>query len=149
VAAASIAFTDGIGAAVLNNGMGAVAGGLGSQFHDWTSEQHPIGVAKTALGTGARYMFKFRDDYLATFTLMEIPNANVVILDRLIAWLLLGGTCSVTTGDTLASVYATCGLAEGVTPQKKMSNKNDISWDLTLTLVNLGAAAPMTCVYAS
>jgi hypothetical protein len=147
---AYISFTDGGGAAQLDNGMTAIAAGVGSRFRNWTSESIPVGVAKTALGTGQRVMFVFRTDYRATFDMEEIPNANVAILDRLIAWLLLGNTCAVYTGDASSNSYVTCGLAEGTTPKKAMFDKNQISWKLTLSLVNLaGSPGPMTCLYSS
>ncbi len=142
-----ISFTDGIGAAQLDNGTTAIAGAVGSRFMNWVSESIPVGVAKTALGTGQRSMFIFRTDYVATFDLQDIPNANVTILDRLVAWLLAGNTCVVTCNDSTSGVY-TCGLAEGATPSKKMFNKIDQTWALTLKLVNVGGSpAPMTCIY--
>lgn len=147
---AHLNFTDGIGSAQLDNGTTAIAAGVGSQFVGWQSESKPVGPIKNALGTGAAAAFIFRTDYVASFELQEIPNSQTTILDRLIAWLLSGGTVSVTCGDTTAAVYATCCLAEGTKPQKRMFNKNDISWALKLTLVNIAVSpAPMTCIYAS
>lgn len=146
--AAYISFTDGIGSAQLDNGTTAVAGGYGSHFVNWTSESTPIGVAKNALATGQRVMFTFRTDYTAEFELQEIPNANTTILDRLIAWLLSGGQVSVTCGDSTSAVYATCGLAEGATPVKKLFDKVNMTWSLKLKLVNLaGSPGPMTALY--
>ena len=124
---AFISFTDGIGVAQLDNGTTAIGGGYGSHFVNWTSESIPIGVAKNALATGQRAMFVFRTEYTAEFELQDIPNANTAILDRLIAWLLLGGQCSVTCGDSTSAVYPTCGLAEGATPKKKLFNKSDVT----------------------
>jgi hypothetical protein len=148
MAGSFLTFTDAIGAAQLDNGMTAIASGVGSRFVNWLSMSKPIGPAKTALGTGARAMFTFRTDYLASFEVQDIPNANQSIIDRLIAWLLLGGTVSVTTGDATANVYATCGLAEGATPSKRLFNRNDLTWSLSVTLVNLaGTPVPMYCIY--
>jgi hypothetical protein len=150
VAGSYLTFTDSGGAAQLDNGMTAIAGGVGSRFRNWTSESIPIGVDKTCLGTGQRVMFVFRTDYKATFEMEEIPNANVAILDRLIAWLLLGNACAVYTGDSSNNSYATCGLAEGAKPAKAMFDKNNITWKLTLSLVNLaGSPSAMTCIYSS
>lgn len=145
---AFIQFTDGIGAAQLDNGMTAIAGGYGSHFVNWTSESTPIGDAVNALATGQRTMFTFRTDYTAEFELQEIPNANTAILDRLIAWLLGGGPVSVTCGDSTAAVYATCGLAPGSTPQKKLFDKTNMTWSVKMKLLNLaGSPAPMTALY--
>jgi hypothetical protein len=150
MAGAHINFTDGIGSAQLDNGMTAVAGGYGSQFVGWMSESKPVGPIKAALGTGAAAAFIFRTDYLATFELQEIPNANVAILDRLMAWLSAGGTVSVTCGDSTSAVYATCCLAESTKPAKRMFDKQSITWALKLTLVNIAVSpVPMTCIYNS
>lgn len=150
MAGSFITFTDGSGAAQLDNGTTAIAGGVGSRFTNWTSLSTPVGPAKNALGTGQLIMFQFRVDYKASFDLVDIPNANVTILDRLIAWLMAGGTVSVTCGDTLGAVYATCCLAPGTTPTKRLYNKNDITWALSLTLLNIaGSPVPMTCIYQS
>lgn len=148
--AAFISFTDGIGAAQLDNGYTAVAAGVGSHFKSWTSDSLSVGPEVNALGTGALTKFVFRTDYVASFELTDIPNANTTILDRLIAWLRGGGVVSVTCGDTLGSVYGTCCLAPGAKVTKKMDNKNDITWTLTVTLLNVaGSPGPMICVYAS
>ena len=150
MAGSFITFTDGVGSAQLDNGMTAIAAGVGSRFVGWKSESKPVGDMTNALGTGAAAAFIFRTDYIATFEMQEIPNANVAILDRLVAWLLSGGTVSVTCGDTTSAVYATCCLAEGTKPQKKMFDKNAITWALSLTLVNIAVSpSPMTCIYAS
>ncbi len=147
---AFIAFTDGIGAAQLDNGMTSIAAGVGSRFTNWTSDPEPIGPEVNNLGTGALTKFVFRTDYKASFDLVNIPNANTTILDRLIAWLRAGGVVSVTCGDTTSAVYATCCLAPGTKVMKKMDNKNDITWTLSVTLLNIASSpVPMTCVYSS
>lgn len=143
-----VSFTDSIGAAQLDNGMTAIAGGVGSRFRNWISRTIPIGVEGTSLGTGARSTFVFRTDYMASFQMQDIPNANVAKLDRLIAFLLKGGLVNVDTGDSGGNAYASCCLAEGTTPEKTLFNGNDITWQLSVTLVNL-SAAPMTCLYSS
>ena len=143
-----LTFNDGAGAQ-LDNGTTTIAGGVGSRFIGWTSESTPIGDTKTALGTGIPFAFIFRTDFTATFEIQDIPNANVPILDRLMAWLLRGGVVSVTVDDIGGPhVYASCYLAEGAKPAKKLFNKNDLTWSLALKLVN-SAGAPMTCLYSS
>ena len=150
MAGAHINWVDGIGSAQLDNGMTAIAGGYGSQFVGWKSESKPVGPITNALGTGAAAAFIFRTDYVATFELQEIPNANVALLDRLVAFLLSGGVVSVTCGDSTGAVFATCCLAEGAKPAKKMFDKNAITWALSVTLVNIAVSpAPMTCIYNS
>lgn len=143
-----VSFTDGGGAAQLDNGTTAVAGGAGSRFQGWTSWAEPIGPSRNALGTGALYQFAFRTDYRAKFTIHDIPNANVTIIDRLIAFLLGGGVVAVYTGDSAGNSYTNCCLAPGSRPTKEMTSAPDIYWNVTLELVNLSGAA-MTCLYSS
>lgn len=150
MAGAHINWTDGIGSAQLDNGMTGIAGGYGSQFVGWQSDSEPDGPITNALGTGAAAAFIFRTDYVASFELQEIPNANVTLIDRLVAWLLSGGTVSVTCGDSTSAVYATCCLAPGAKPQKRMLDKNAITWALKLKLLNIAVSpVPMTCIYNS
>ncbi len=150
MASAHINFTDGIGTAQLDNGLTAIADGSGSHFVNWTSNPDVVGPEKNALGTGQLAKFVFRTDYTASFELQEIPNANAVILDRLIAWLRGGGTVSVTCGDTTSAVYATCCLAPGTKVAKKMFDKTNLTWSLSVTLLNVAVSpVPMTCIYAS
>ena len=146
---ASIAFTDGTGAATLDNGLTAIAGGVGSRFRGWTSLPRVVGPRRYALGSGVPAVFRFRTDYLATFELPHIPQAQVTVLDRLMAHLASGGTCSVATGDDAARTYPTCALAEGAEPEKRLSDPQDLRWSLVLTLVNVaGSPVPMTCLYS-
>lgn len=144
---AFISFVDGGGAAQLDNGKTGIAAGVGSRFSNWTPFTTPIGPAATALGTGAVYRFAFRTDYGAALTLGDIPNANLGVALRLVRWLLGGGTCSVTTGDSASNVYATCGLAPGTTPQLTLEDPTEQTYRLSLSLINLGAAADMLCLY--
>lgn len=144
--AASIAFTDGSGAATLDNGLTAVAAGAGSHFSTWTPDARVVGPRRASLGTGAPSVFRFRTDYVATFELRDIPQANMATAQRLIEWLRRGNTCAVTTGDQSANVYASCALAEGADAALRQQDPVEQTWTLTLTLVNLGAA-PMLCTY--
>jgi hypothetical protein len=141
---ASIAFTDGDGAATLQNGVP----NPGNRFRGWTPRTMPVGAAETSLGTGARFMFAFRTDHTATFTMTEIPMASLATALRLMAWLLGGGTCAVTTGDNASRVYPTCGLAEGTAPELVQQDAANLTYALTLTLVNLaGTPTAMLCDY--
>lgn len=145
---AHISFTDGVGAAQLDNGLTGVAAGVGSRFAGWTPDSRVIGPRAHALGTGALHAFRFRTDYCATFELRDIPQANVAIAHRLMEWLRRGNTCSVTTGDVSGNVYATCGLAEGGDIELRQADRGEQTWTLRLTLVNLaGSPAAMLCTY--
>lgn len=150
MSAAFISFVDGIGAAQLDNGMTASGIDSGSHFKNWTSDSNPVGPEKNNLATGQLVKFVFRTDYIANFELTDIPNSNTAILDRLMAWLRAGGVVSVTCGDTTSAVYPTCALAPGAKVTKKMDNKSDITWTLSVSLVNVAVSpVPMTCIYPS
>lgn len=140
---AAIAWTDAIGAASLTNGVPVP----GDRFRTWLPVSRPVGAIATSLGTGQRYMFAFRTDRMAGFTLAEIPMASLALVVRLIAHLEGGGTVSVTTGDNASRVYATCGLAEGAEPQLTQQDATNLTYALSLTLVNLGSTDPMLCDY--
>lgn len=148
--ATTISFTDGVGAATLSNGKP----GRGAQFANWTPLTRPYGTSVTRLSDRATMMFKFGEDYGASFDLRSIPVAAVAgvrmveVADRLIAWLLEGGTCSVATGDSVSSTYATCGIAPGTTPSLRPSNSTFLEYDLSLALINLaGSPVAMICRY--
>lgn len=147
---AEITFTDAIGAATLRNAYGAPA----DRFANWTPITRPVGDSAVAQGTGARSMFRFRDDYMASFELRGISShatsgvAPIDVADRLIYHLLNGGTCSVATEDADANTYATCGLAPGADPQLQLADPQNLEYTLTLTLINLAAVpARMVCRY--
>lgn len=146
---ASISFNDGT-ALVLDNGLTSVASGVGSRFANWVPITVPYGPSRDALGTGQRYMFKFRTDYGASFEIREIPIANAYIADRLRTHLLNGGTCAVTTGDSSSRTYATCGLMPGTTPEISQQNPNDITFSMRLSLIDLSASPQqMRCEYTA
>lgn len=143
---ASVSFNDG-SAATLTNGMTGIGAGVGSRFASWVPFTKKVGESATVLATGARAMFVFRTDYGATFELRDIPNTSLDVVLRLIRHLQNGGTCTVTTGDTASRVYATCGLAPDTDPALAFADPNLLTYSLSLSLINLGAASDMLCVY--
>ena len=143
-----ITFTDGTGAAQLDNGLRAIAGGVASRAANWVPDTKVVGAVETGLGTGQRFMFPFRTDYLASFDVPELPNSMLSIALRLKAWLEAGNTCHVYTEDSGARDYATCGLAEGASVTLKCTDKVQFLWTLSLTIVNLaGSPTAMLCLY--
>jgi hypothetical protein len=148
--ATTIVFTDYIGAATLSNGKTAP----GDRFGNWVPITRPYGESAARQSDGAITMFLFRADYGASFELSQIPVLTtggvrlVDIADRLIAWLLLGGTCAVNTGDVGAASYPTCGLLPGTTPTLTMSDRKNLEYTLSLSLLNVaGSPVPMVCHY--
>lgn len=150
--ATSITFTDAVGAATLTNGKVFP----GDRFGGWEPHTIPIGTAVARQSDGAISMFVFRTDYGASFELRAIPSRTTAgvsqnqIADRLVAWLLQGGTCSIATGDAEANVYPTCGLKTGSSPTCRLSDPPNLEYTLALEVVNL-AATPrqMVCRYAN
>lgn len=150
---ATITFTDSIGAATLQNDY---PGTPASRFSNWTPSTKPYGDSVNTLATGATVMFRHRTDYGASFDLADIPvkaqadGVNyVAIADRLIAHLMSGGTVSVQTDDAGTRLYPTCGLAPGSTPTLRLTDRRNLLYTLSLSLINL-AASPvrMDAVYA-
>ena len=148
----SIMFTDGIGAATLTNGKPTPA----DRFTGWVTKSLPVGDSANRQSDGALTRLRYRTDYGASFSLTMIPVATtggqrlVDIADRLIFWLLNGGTCTVNTGDAESNSYATCGLMPGTTPTLALSDKRNLEYTLTLDLINLaGSPVRMVCHYAA
>lgn len=145
---AKLVFTDSIGTAEVDNGYSTTATGVASRFSAWTPFQKPIGPAVTALGTGARYQFAFRTDYGASFEIRDIDVALLPKVLRLMAHLEGGGTVRVDTGDAYERVYASCCLAPGAEVTLSQANATDLTYSVSMTLINLGAT-PMLCDYSA
>ena len=143
---ASISFTDGTGAATLDNGTTAIAGGVGSRFASWTPFTRRIGERAVALGTGATYAFTFRIDYGASFSMRDIPASEQTIALRLIRHLLGGGTCTVTTGDTASRTYNNCSIDPEASPSLQFQDATFLSYSLDVSVINL-SGADMLCTY--
>ena len=70
-----IIFTDEIGTAVLHNGRPAP----GNRFSNWKPNPMPIGDKANRQSDGALTMFRYRDDFGATFDLVGIPVASTLL----------------------------------------------------------------------
>lgn len=148
--AGTIEFTDGDGTALLSNGMTIVAGGVGARFRGWVPFTRPIGPMETALGTGRSYRFAFRTDYGASFAMDEIPNTSLDIALRLMAHLLNGGLCEVSTGDLATRVYPYCAIAPGTEPELVLQDPTTLHYSLSLSLINVDPTpGPMLCIYGA
>lgn len=149
--ATTITFNDGA-AATLTNGKPTP----GDRFSNWVVQTKPVGDTANRQSDGALMMFAFRTDYGASFELSQIPIATAAgvrmadVAARLLAWLLQGGTCAVNTGDVETNSYATCGLMPGTTPSLTLSDKKNLEYTLSLSLINLaGSPVAMVCHYAA
>lgn len=147
---ASITFNDGSSATLVCDYPGTAA----ARFSNWTPMTRPAGDSVNRLSDAAIVMFVERTDYGASFTFEGIPvkslatSANMVaVADRLIAWLMQGGTCSITTGGPASVTYASCGLWPGSSPSLQLTDKANLLYSLSLQVVNRSATR-MDCVYA-
>lgn len=150
---ASISFTDSAGitgaagTVTLDNGMTAIAQGYGSRFADWVPFQRPIGARAVALGSGVPSFYRFRTDYGASFTINDIPAAEMVDMLRTQDWLMQGLAVTVATGDTGSpSRSYTAYLAPEGEVTITLQDKTALLYSMSFTLIN-SAAAPMLCIY--
>lgn len=144
---ASITFNDGT-SATLDNGTTAVAAGVGSRFASWVPWTRKVGESAVVLATGARNAFTFRTDYGASFTMRDLPNSTQSVALRLIRHLAIGGTITVTTGDSASRTYNNCALdPQAEPPALEFQDATFLTYSLTLSVVNL-AGADMLCTYS-
>lgn len=88
--AATITFTDSVGAATLT--------ALGGRLNNWTPDGIPVDDFAERLGSGAVDTFELRDRGGMTFE-VSIENTQLDTALRLQKHLWRGGTCTVNTGD--------------------------------------------------
>jgi hypothetical protein len=140
----SISWTDGIGATSLTNSKPTP----GDRFQNWNPASPAVCDAEEALGTGQLYTFKFRDDYLVTFDLTQIPQSAMGTMLRLQRWLTSGGNVSVNTGDASSHVYATCCLQKGADPKPRLTDPKNLEYSISFALRNVaGSPVDMICAY--
>lgn len=136
----SIVFNDGA-SATLTNGKASP----GDRFANWVPLPEPSASRVVCLGTGLHAEWRFRTDYGASFQLDYIPDSSLDIVDRLVRWLLSGGSCTVNTGDAGTRIY-TATLFPDFLPTLAQQDRQMNEFTLTLKLRN-SAAAAMLCVY--
>lgn len=148
---AYITFTDGTGAAIVRS----TRLSPGDRFGNWIPMNYrpQFNAAPATVASEARIIFATRTNYGASFEVRGIamgPAANgpMDVAERLVAWLVNGGTCAVYPEDTPAASYTNCGLWPGTTPTLTQSDKRFLEYTLSLQLLNLAGSA-MTCHYAA
>lgn len=144
----TVAFNDGT-ATVLSNGQPTV---LGRAFADWSPRITPVGEIATALSSGRREMWVYRTQFDVEFRIDNIPTRGTLggadpleTAQRLVAHLLRGGTCDVTTEDDGSRVYLGAWLTDGATPSLDLQDASAKTFSLTLPLTQL--SAPWICRY--
>lgn len=144
--AASITFTDAVGAVTVSNGFPAP----GDRFSGWqiltTQTENGAGVQRQALGTGLTYHWAFRTDYGAKFSLRYIPSSAQADLARLKRWLESGGEVVVDTNDNTTNQY-TCTLWPGSRVEISPPDPKDLRLTVTLSVRNT-AAVDCVCDYS-
>jgi hypothetical protein len=142
--ATSITWTDGVGAATLNNGKPVPA----DRFSQWEPSSPLVGAEEEALGTGQLYTFTFRTEYLVTFELRMIPQSSMALMLRLQRWLSIGGTVSVNTGDASSHVYATCCRQKGTDSKPRLTDAKNLEYSMSFALRNVaGSPVDFICAY--
>jgi len=132
----------------LDNGYTIVGNGYASRFANYTPFTKRIGDTAIALGTGARTMFTFRIDYGASFEMREIPNTSLSTALALIRHLQNGGIVTVDVADGVNSPYTNCVLAPDGDVTLALQDSIDLTYTLSLSVINL-SAADMLCAYAT
>ncbi len=131
----SIAFNDGGAATLVSPAPNPL-----KRFAGWTPDVVDVGVQETALGTGVAYNFVFRTDYVVSFDVPFLTQAEIAVALRLIRHLVGGGTCTVDTDDLSANSY-TCRLREGTKPTLTLADRAMMEYTLHVDLTNTAAAA--------
>ncbi len=132
--ASEIQYTDDDGFMSFSNGIEAP----GDRFNNWVPMNPMVGAEAEALGTGELFVFKFRDDYGASFEIREIAQDNVAAALRLIRHLNNAGTVTVLTGDADGNEY-TCKKWKGAEPSLSAADPKSLKRTLKLTLKSTSA----------
>ncbi len=131
----SIAFNDGGAATLVSPAPNPL-----KRFAGWTPDVIDIGPRETAVGTGVAYQFVFRTDYVVSFDVPYLTQAEIAVALRLIRHLTGGGTCTVDTDDLSGNSY-TCRLREGTKPTLTLADRAMMEYTLHVDLTNTAAAA--------
>ena len=131
----TITFTDELGTVTFSNDLPAP----GDRFNGWTPLSPVAGAEAEALGTGEGFIYEYRADYGASFTISEIPQSRVADAMRLIRYLNRFGEVTVATGDAELNTY-TCKKWKGQEPELSKPDRQRLTRTLTLTLKNTVAA---------
>jgi hypothetical protein len=140
---ATITFTDAGGAVTLSN----QKFGPGNRFSNWTPDIVRVSDTKIGVGTGIRYEYLFRQDYVASFDIEYVPVAELEKVARFKAWALAGNTFNVNTQDKANRVH-TCRLSPQGDITVKMQDRSMLEYTVSVDVVS--AASPqvfLTCLY--
>lgn len=123
-----------------------VPAGPGRRFREWVPTVQPVGPARYALGTGQRFQFEHRRDYLASFVVPYLRGAaQHLLVHRFLVHAFKGCDFYVNTQDNANRVYL-CRLAEGADPAFTQEDATLLEYALALTVKHT-ASAPLICDY--
>lgn len=128
-----------------NDGAAATITLVTPRFDNWIPDRIVVDDRQVALGTGVVASFVFRTDYVASFEIPHLKPADLAIALRLKAWLISGGTCTVTTQDLGSRVY-TVGLQPNTEPSIEFTDRVQVEYTMKLQVANR-AAADLLCEY--
>jgi hypothetical protein len=141
--ATTITFNDGSPATLSNQKPSP-----GDRFSNWQPAGSILSDEDESIGTGTLYTFKYRNEYLVTFELRQIPQSQMAIMLRLQRHLKSGGTIAVNTGDATSHAYATCCLQKGGDPSPKLTDPKNLEYTQTFALRNVaGSPVDFICIY--
>lgn len=125
---------------------------IGSAFARWTPRKRPVQQSCTKLSTGGIEAFRFRDDYIASFEIHNISGDFRMqkAVQRLIAHLEGGGTCTLYTEDASGRMYPAVGLLPGSEIRYELEDEAAREYLLALTVIEQSFPATyMLCDYSS
>lgn len=128
---ATITFTDSVGAVSISNGHAAP----GNRLSDWTPTLNKVADRRFALGTGIAFEYVFREDFLASFSLIGLPATELEKVSRLVRYAQAGNTFVINTMDNSARSY-TVRLAEGGAIDLTMTDPTFLEYTLQMTVAN-------------
>lgn len=126
-----IDFTDENGNAQVTNGLTAP----GRRFANWTPDTVRIADRRTALGSGITYEYLYRQDYVASFQINNIPVTSLPTVIRWKNWAMKGCGFTVVTEDTQSRTYQ-CYLRPGTEPEIEMSDSTTLEYSLTVEVMS-------------
>lgn len=143
--ATTIAFTDTVGAATLDNGKTAPH----DRFTNWTPRTRPHGERAARQSDKKLTVIRFGTLYGVHFELPYIPSAGasskLLIADRLVYHLETGGVCTVNTGDAASTSFSNAIVNPDIEPELRLTDREHMEYTLSLDL--LLTSAPI-CRYA-
>ena len=119
------------------------------RFDNWVSITPHTASEVVGLGTGVTHVWRFRQDYGATFSLSKIPVEDLDLVMRLLRHLAGGGEVEVNTGDSSNRTYDCIRWPGWEIPEgPEFTDNRMLEYTLTLKLKHV-LAVDMLCNYGT